>query len=130
MLVVHGVNSAFEIFAVTRDGQKLPSAIPTKIYTADIMSKMGYEDPLFSSDPNAYYDLKEDRYVLAWSSFYLDPSQPGDEYAPLFVCVSADSNPLSMWNCWALYSYTFTPDNFCAGRNVSDFIADYPQVGV
>lgn len=133
-MMVHGVNSALEIFAASKDGKKQPLAIPTKIGLRDIMQRMGFPNAnnqsyVLPTDPTAFYDKAARRFVVAWGSAYYQDSIKGDPAPPLFVCASADSQPLETWTCWALKSamdaqpYT----GFCAGFPSSDFIPDYPQ---
>jgi hypothetical protein len=133
VMMVHGVNRALEIFAATKDGKKLPLAVPTRIGIADIMRRMGYpngnQSNVKSIDPTAFYDKVERRFVVTWASSYYQDSVKDDPYPPLFVCASADSQPLDTWTCWALKSNMDAQPyaGFCAGLQPSDFLPDYPQ---
>jgi hypothetical protein len=132
-MVVHGINSAVEFFAATKDGKKLPLSVPTKIFLADIMQRMGYpngnQSLVSPIDPTAFYDKAEGRYVITWGSAYYAPSIEGDGSPPLFVCVSADNQPLDTWTCWALSSITYAQPyaRYCAGNPPSEYNPDYPQ---
>jgi len=132
---MHGINRAIEVFAATRDGQQLPSSVPTKLQTWDIMEAMGYSlkllDNLQSVDINAFYDQADERYVIIFSSIYYKEDKAGPTtHPPLFVCVSHNNNPLGKFTCWALQSNTYAQPftRFCDGQPVWTLIPDYPQV--
>jgi hypothetical protein len=132
VMLIHGINSVLEVFAATRDGQQMPLSIPTRIGVEEIMQRMGYpsggpEAILLSSDPSAFYDKADGRFVVTWASFFTEIET--DTSPPLFVCVSADNQPLGEWTCWALTSTLDAQPyaGFCAGLPVSAFLPDYPQ---
>lgn len=135
VLVLHGVKRAFEIFVATRDGQQLPTEVPTKIGSWQIANKMGYsmgqaDEGYTTISTNAFYDLKEGRYVIAFGSSWYGAGPDDAPPSPIFICASASDNPLGQWTCWAL-SATLFPQiyvPFCAGQPGYAFWTDLPQV--
>ena len=91
VLIVHGINKAFEIFVATRDGKRLPSETPTKIYTESIVNMFPFG--VRTSDPSLWHDAKEKRWVLVLG------------VVPLIVAVSQTSNPLDTF----IHSFIVTP---------------------
>jgi hypothetical protein len=100
------------------------------------MQKMGYAASptatnLTSLIPDAFFDKKEGRYVISWSSTYYNPVGPSDgPRAPLFMCVSATDNALGTWTCWALDSVV-APLPFvelCPDRPTWDYSGDTIKV--
>jgi len=128
--VLHGVDSAFEVFEATRDGRRLRSA---KVYFDDIVAAAGF-DAVVLTGVQAFYDQSAHRYVIAWTSYYKPFTvRVDDYYAPLFVCASASNNPTEDWTCWALDSFSFSNVFFCPNAQPStgradNFLAGNPKV--
>jgi len=128
-LVLHGVNTAFELFAIMK-GRRLHSSTPTKVPMSGIMEKMGYDTALQPAFPQAFFDRLENRYVISWASAYESTEDDATVRAPLFVCASHGNNPMYEWTCWALYSVPKIHPNVehCAGQSSGNFWPAYPQV--
>lgn len=100
------------------------------------MQKMGYTASPTAANftsimSDAFFDKKEGRYVISWSSGYYDAVGPSDgTRAPLFMCVSATDNALGTWTCWALDSVVAPLPfvEFCAGRPTWDYSGDTIKV--
>lgn len=112
----------------THDGKRLPSEVPTKISIDDLVATLpGYAD-YFPSDPNLWFDPKQQRWVMVCTTVAPDEAT---ERAPLVVAVSQTNNPLASWTVWALDATADVAPGlvFCRTLNASAIIADYPQVG-
>lgn len=128
-LILHGVNTAFELFAIMK-GRRLHSSTPTKLPMAAIMEKMGYDSSLQPSFPQAFFDRLENRYVISWTSAYEGSDEVATLRAPLFVCASHGNNPMYEWTCWTLKSVPRIHPSVehCAGQPNANFWTAYPQV--
>jgi len=124
--MLHGVRGAFEIFIAKRNGTQAPLQQPTKIETYDILSLLNIPE-LEEAYPSAFYDPKERRWVLLFTSF---GNVGVSRRPPLVVAVSQSSNPMDAWTVWALDgSVQVAPGiPFCTDHPNSDFFAEYPQV--
>ena len=135
VLVMHGINRMWEVFAATKDGQKIPSSVKTKIPNYFITQRMGFDmwaykinASLATEGAAAFYDKKDDRYVIMWLTSYqyaerINISRPSTlPTAPIVVCASEDANALGRWNCWALDpSVHVQPEvPYCAGYPVQN----------
>lgn len=77
------------------------------------------------------YDIKEKRYVLMWATAYISTTAPEPSVAyPLFVAVSATSNPLGKYTVWALDTVpNIAPGlHFCRGGSKFKYAAEKPKV--
>lgn len=55
-MVLHAINTQTEIFAATKDGELVPSTVPTLIQHEEQIVWPMLNDKLGASDPSAYYD--------------------------------------------------------------------------
>jgi hypothetical protein len=127
VIIIHGINSALEVFVATRNGKQVPLGVPTKIYTQSILDTLPYPG-VRATDPNLWFDPKQKRWVLVFTTV---ASENSVNRAPLVVAVSQTSNPLGTWTVWAIDGSANIALGlpFCSRAPVSDFVADYPQVG-
>lgn len=112
MTVLHAVNAVAEIMTRSkRSGEAITMRTQTKLKLAEI-AKVARPDAgitsdasskLIVGDPSAFYDCKEERWVLIFAS-YPNPSPDviSNVTATLFVAVSYSEDPLDDWRVYAL----------------------------
>lgn len=100
--ILHSVNAVAEILTASKKtGERIPNRTPTKVSLAQLaiqarsQADIGH---LTMGDPTAFYDCKDERWVLIWSSFSDSPSVTPS----LFVAVSYTIDPLGKWRVYSL----------------------------
>jgi len=102
VVALHAVNSAAEVFlAYKSDGQRFTSTTqkPSRINLDDLPALIFGAGKYLTDDPHAWYDPKEQRWVLVLSTYAWGPIE---QQPPLLVAVSQTSDPMGTWTVWAL----------------------------
>lgn len=132
--LLHAVNAVAEIIYMSKKAGKLIAPkYETQIKLAEIAKLVRSDsDALIMGDPSAFYDCKDERWVLIWSSYpKQDAPDSGAEpvTASLFVAVSHTIDPLEDWTVYALEARPLLAPGyrFCDAGGKS-FSALAPQV--
>jgi hypothetical protein len=132
--LLHAVNAVAEIiFMSKKAGKLIASKYETQVKLAEIAKLVRSDaDALIMGDPSAFYDCKDERWVLIWSSYpKQDATDSGAEpvTASLFVAVSHTIDPLEDWTVYALEARPLLAPGyrFCDAGGKS-FSALAPQV--
>lgn len=108
--VLHAVNAVAEIMTRSKkSGEAITMRHQTKLKLAEIAKvalpnakiTANATSTLIVGDPSAFYDCKEERWVLIFAS-YPNEKVPSDVTACLFVAVSYSIDPLDDWRVYAL----------------------------
>lgn len=131
VVVLHAVVAAADIFfAYKSDGQRFTSTTqkPSRI-NLDLLPMLIFgEEFLVDGPPQAWYDAKEQRWVLVLATFAWDAV---DQQPPLIVAVSQTRDPMGTWTVWALDAgISMGPGvgPFCGNAEDEAFGAIWPQV--
>lgn len=106
--VLHAVNAVAEImYRSKKSGEAITMRPETKLQLAEIakiarpnddISSDSTASSLILGDPSAFYDCKEERWVLVFASY----PNTGEQTASLFVAVSHTIHPMEDWTVYAL----------------------------
>lgn len=123
--VVHAANSAMTVYAATKFGALENPQQARRLPFDDIMANLQLKE-LVATGPNAFYDKKDKRYVVTWTT-----ANDADVATanPLVVCASETEDAMGEWTCWALRSTVESPSGFefCANQDAREWFASYPQ---
>jgi hypothetical protein len=115
-------------------GKMIARAHETQIKLSEIakLVRPEVENTLFMGDPSAFYDLKDERWVLTWTSYPdLDANPETPVTASLFVAVSHTVDPLEHWTVYAFAARPMIAPGFrfcdAGGKSFSPLA---PQVSV
>lgn len=133
--LLHAVNAVAEvIFMSKKAGKLIAPKYETQIKLAAIAKLVRPEsDDLIMGDPSAFYDCKDERWVLIWSSYPKQDVEANSGAEPvtasLFVAVSHSIDPLEDWTVYALEARPLLAPGyrFCDAGGKS-FSALAPQV--
>lgn len=133
--LLHAVNAVAEIiFMSKKAGKLIAPKYETQIKLAEIAKLVRSDsDALIMGDPSAFFDCKDERWVLIWSSYPKQDAQDDSGAEPvtasLFVAVSHTIDPLEDWTVYALEARPLLAPGyrFCDAGGKS-FSALAPQV--
>lgn len=107
MTLLHAINAQAEIrYASKKSGNDVTSSKDSgkKVKLQDIAAQIKELQPdinnhLFMADPSAFFDVKEERWVLAFTSH---ATTTGSWTPVVFITVSHTIDPLGEWTVYAL----------------------------
>lgn len=143
-MVLHSVQSQFEVFAASKDGERVESDVPTTVLHEEqilfpwgaqqnAQQNVSFISKLGAVDPVAFYDRLADRFVAGFGTLYgygAPNRTEGDPFPPLILCVSETNNPLGTYNCFALDIVTFDSAylEFGQTQDLANLASFYPRV--